>query len=387
MNDTAVSFLRKTEYIASKRGPSDAAFLRPGARRPGAGAPVRRAQKRPSPEIDEDAGTPAHVKRKIAQSFEAAAHDLSDPAKHVRHPRSRPGAPSRATVVSALPLLPDLDAFPDSGAYLTVKFHNSPLAGVPGADDGSYDSRLLSSIMIPVDRSDEEERRFAAALEAWERDPKSGPRPTNPIVYDFFLPQTADAGAKFRRRFDVADPERDDDALYTTATGGRDDKGCFRFPRVRRFETSDETELTHESKYDVEVILSLADDGGEGVAGPAALMYPVMQRTTIRSQRGKNIARTRGLGLPDDDDQQGIERLDITVEDPTADVAEVMEQFKTVPRPVEADDDNDDNPARGGDDNDNDEKGTQQRSAARTHSPGSANGADSDDQDAEADDE
>ncbi|KAL8408986.1 hypothetical protein RB594_007436 [Gaeumannomyces avenae] len=385
MNDTAVSFLRKTEYIATRRGPSDtAAFLRPGARRPGAGAPVRRAQKRASPEIDEDAGTPAHVKRKIAQSFKAAAHDLTDPAKHVRHPRSRPGAPSRVTVVSALPLLPDLDAFPDSGAYLTIKFHNPPLAGVPGADDSTYDTRLQSSVMIPVDRSDEEERRFAAALEAWERDPKSGPRPTNPIAYDFFLPQSAEVGAKFRRRFDVADPDRDDDSLYTTSTGGRDDKGCFRFPHMRRFETSDETELTHDSKYDVEVILSLADDGGEGVAGPAALMYPVMQRTTIRSQRGKNIARTRGLGLPDDDEQQGIERLDITVEDPAPEVAEVMEQFKTEPRPFQADDDNDEEKeTRPGDDG---EGGTQQ-SSGRARSPASANGADSDEQDAEGDEE
>lgn len=324
-NDAAVSFLRRTEYIATaKRGPSEGVspFIKSANKRPGVmgGGPGRRVLKRPSPEIDEDAGTPAHVKRKITQSFEVAARDLADANKHVRHPRGR-----SAVVVEALPLLPDMDAFPDSGAYVTVKFYTPPLTGVADAKPNVYDTRMLSAVLKPAPKTEQEMDRLRRLEEAYQRDPANTPKPPPSTELDFYLPDTGAAGANFRRKFDVADPERDDADLYTSGE-------CFQFNRIRRYETAEEVELDHTSKYDVEVLLSLGDeDNGSGRA--AAMFYPVMQRSVIKSQRGKNILRTRGLvGPGQDDEDEVIDQLDVTVDDAPADMREMMDYYKNQPR-------------------------------------------------------
>ncbi len=60
------------------------------------------------------------------------------------------------------------------------------------------------------------------------------------------------------------------------------------------------------------------------------MYYPVMQRTTLRSQRRKNIARTAGLAGPEDEEET-IDRLDVTVADPTEDMLEHIQKIKRNP--------------------------------------------------------
>ncbi|KAI6371623.1 hypothetical protein MCOR25_003906 [Pyricularia grisea] len=376
-NDAAVSFLRRTEYIATaKRAPSDGVspFIKSTNKRPGqAGTAARRALKRPSPEIDEDAGTPAHVKRKIAQSFETAARDLADPNKHVRHPRGR-----NAVVKEVLPLLPDMDAFPDSGAYVTVKFYTPPLTGVADAKPNVYDTRMLSAVLKPAPKTEQEMERLRRLEEAYQRDPANVPKPPPSTELDFYLPDTTAAGANFRRKFDVADPEKDDAALYTSGE-------YFQFNRIRRYETAEEVELDHTSKYDVEVLLSLGDEDN-GTGRPAALFYPVMQRSVIKSQRGKNILRTRGLIGGPDEEEEIIDQLDVTVDDAPADMQEMMDYFKSQPR-VDPNAGLEEEDAAAADDGDREKQGSP---AGRDGSPDSANGKagrDSEEQDAEGDEE
>ncbi len=55
-----------------------------------------------------------------------------------------------------------------------------------------------------------------------------------------------------------------------------------------------------------------------------------MQRTTLRSQRRKNIARTAGL-TPDEDEQEVIDRLDVAVLDPADEMLEHIEKIKQNP--------------------------------------------------------
>jgi len=307
-SDASVSFLRRTEYISSttpKSRPSDV-FLRPSS-----GNTFKRPEKRKSPEPDKD--SPAYIRRKIDKSFDVAQQQLKDRSR-IKHPSKR-----NLKVVDAHPMLPDLDAFPDSGAYVTVKFTHNP---VPISDQ--YDTRLLCGVFKPIERTEAEEQAFDAAMEAYERDPKHNPKPNNMMNYEFFLADTAQNGERFRRRFDVDNPECNSDDLYPKDSSG-ESTSCFQFQRVRAYETAQETELDHESKYSDEIIMAYSD--GER-RQKAVYYYPVMQRTTIRSQRSKNIARKIGIKP---DQEQLIDQLDVTVDDPHDELREHMLRYKDNP--------------------------------------------------------
>ncbi len=137
--EAAVSFLRRTEYISSMaagRQRLDANPLRATA-----AALSKRAEKRKSPEPD--VGTPAFVKRKIEKSFAVARANQKDRSR-VKHPTKKRDGSGAVHLVAAYPVLPDLEAFPDSGAYVTIKFTHNP---VPSAS--TYDTRLLSASSCP----------------------------------------------------------------------------------------------------------------------------------------------------------------------------------------------------------------------------------------------
>ncbi|KAM5351409.1 hypothetical protein ACJ41O_004132 [Fusarium nematophilum] len=297
-----VSFLRRTEYISStvtKRhdGPTPRALL-------------SRANK--GRRVEPAADSPHVIKRKIDLSFEHAEQDLKDP-KRVKHPTKK-----HLKLVDASPLIPDLDAFPDSGAYVTLKFHQNP---VPASSE--YDKRLLSGLFRPIDRTPQEEEAYDLALAAHEQDPLNNPKPQNLMNYDYYLPHSTGAGERFRRKFDVENPDHNDEELYTHET---DAGGCFQYNRLRAYETSQETELDHSTKFEEEIILAYNEDtfypNQKGV-----YYYPVMQKSVIRPQRTKNIARKIGIA----EEEQTIDQLDITVEDPTEDMRDAMKEYHKHP--------------------------------------------------------
>lgn len=257
------------------------------------------------------ADSPQVIKRKIDQSFDTAEQDLKDP-KRIKHPSKK-----HLKLVDATPLLPDLDAFPDSGAYVTIKFLTNPIPGT----GSKYDSRLASSVFRPLDKTQEEEAAYEAALAAYEQDSINNQKPQNMMNYDFYLGEGADVGRNFRRKFDAADPEHDDDALYTDQSSG-----CFQYKRVRAYETAQETELDHSTKYEDEVIMAFNDDENYPLQ-KAMYYYPVMQKSTIRPQRTKNIARTAGMY----DEEQIVDQLEVTVEDPTEEMRDAMKRYKETP--------------------------------------------------------
>ena len=375
VSDTAVSFLRRTEYISSV-GSSKPAAGSANPLRASTGNALRRPEKRKSPEPD--AGTPAYVRRKIERSFDVAQAALQDRSR-VRHPTKK-----GVRLAAAYPVLPDLDAFPDSGAYVTVKFTHNPL---PAAAT-TYDRRLLSGIFVPVEKTAEEHAAFEAALAAHELDPARHPRPANAMNYNYFLPATTATAAGFRAKFDVDNPDRDDDALYTSRdseTGA----GVFGFDRVRGYETDHERELAHDTKYSEEIVLSFVDDApgvARAAARRAALYYPVMQRSTIRSQRGRNIARTTGM-TRDDDEQEPV-RLDVTVVDPTPDMVEHVARIKEDPLYFnEEDEDEAEAEAAGEEDDDDDETRLAEQLNGSPAPNGRGRDVESDEEDAEGDEE
>lgn len=272
--------------------------------------PVKRSLKRASPEPDRD--SPAYVKRKIDQSFAVSAQNQKDKSR-VRHP-SKP----HLKLVDSHPVLPDLDAFPDSGAYVAIKFINNP---VPPSK--AYDKRLLSSLFRPIEKTEEEEVALAAAQQAYERDPQHNPKPSSAMNYELYLADTANSADKFRQRFDVNNPDRDDDSLYTHKGSAG---AHFQFSKVRAYETAQETELEHDTKYDEEIIMGFENGGSSDAKG--VYYYPVMQRTIIKPQRTKNIARTIGVALAE---ERLVDQLDVKVNEPTDEVKAQMEAYRDDP--------------------------------------------------------
>ncbi|KAI0145717.1 RNA polymerase II-associated protein [Hypoxylon sp. NC0597] len=319
-HEANVSFLRRTEYISSvstKR--HDGVALRSNSSNNN-NPTSKRPLKRPSPEPDVD--SPAAIKRKIDQGFAVAAANLKDKSR-VKHPSKR-----NVKLVDAFPLIPDLDAFPDSGAYVTFKFTHNPLPPTR-----TYDRRLLNGILKPISKSEAEEAAFALAMQAHERDPAHVPKPQNLMDYDFFLNDSLDASERFRQKFDVENPDHDDEGLYTHRSNG---KPSFMFPRVRTYETDKELELSNQTKYDEEVVLAFNED--EMIEQKAVFYYPVMQRSTIKPQRAKKIARTIGYVPADMDlEERNVDQLDVVVEDPSDDIRAWMNLYRDHPYGKEED--------------------------------------------------
>jgi RNA polymerase II-associated factor 1 len=308
-SDTGVSFLRRTEYISSHTAKSRFESA--------AKSLVKNSGnrfKRPPTNVDRE--SPEYIKSQVEKSFEIAATNLKN-GNLVRHPTNR-----NLKLVGSYPLIPDLDAFPDAGGYITIKFLTNP---VPPSS--TYDIRLENSLLRPVPPTEEEQLARDAAREAHERDPERNPPANESIEYEFFLTETPEHALRFKRKFDTLDPEKDDDELYTSSNGAGN--GCFRFKRIRPYESASQTGSVLD-KYDEEVMIAL-HDGSDGFHQKAAYYYPIIQRTSIRPQRTKNIHKHR-LGVKDrDDDGRSTDFIDMRVEEPTEDMEAVREVYKENP--------------------------------------------------------
>ncbi|EAQ89072.1 hypothetical protein CHGG_05691 [Chaetomium globosum CBS 148.51] len=287
------------------------------------------AQKRPlkrkaSPEPDK--GTPAWIKRRVEKSFQVATANLAEQ-----------DAP-----------------FPDSGAYVTVKFSSNPVNSTD-----SYDTRLLSGIFKPIERTAAEEQIYENARAAWEADPTQ-PKPSQMMNYDLFLPADTLTGEHFRTKFDVDNPDRESRSLYTSSEAG----GSFRFPRVRAYETAQEKEMDHDNKYDEE-------------------------RTTIRNQRTKNIARTIGIT---DEEETHLDELHVRIDEPGDDLKAELLRYKRQPvgdLPEEEEEEEDGDADEYAEREREDGRAREEASDRDSASPPAANGGrrQSDEEDAEGEEE
>lgn len=316
VSGSSVSFLRRTEYISNANTTNKVSpFHRQPSRTNSAN---QRPVKRKSPEPE--AGTPAHIKRKIEKSFEAAQENLKDRSR-VRHPTKAPvGKNKGLKVVDAYSVLPDLDAFPDSGTYVTYKFAHPPQAY---SKDG-YDKRLQTSILKYIGRTAEEETKYNQQLEAHERDPTNNAKPPQQAHYELYLADSPAVAENLRTRFDLNNPDRDaegpDVAGLTTAPNG---KPSYPYKWSRSYLATVELELDHHTKYDEEIAIAL--DGN----AKTAWYYPIMQRNRLEPPRRIYHAEERKLE---------VDAYELEPADPIPEIAEQIEQYRAVPRfrPAEA---------------------------------------------------
>jgi RNA polymerase II-associated factor 1 len=295
MDTGGVSFLRRTEYISSTGS-------KPRFESTTSKSLIQNTASRiKKPPVNFDKESPEYIKQQVDKSFQVAALNIMDPGR-VKHPYKR-----NVKLIESFPLIPDLSAFPDAGGYVSIKFQNNP---VPPSN--VYDIRLDSGILRPLQASDDKIRAREEAIAAHERDPERNPFPDVEQDYEFFLVEDTKSAANLKRKYDMTDPQKDDDDLYTYTNEAK--HKCYRFKRVRAYETA-ATAGSQETKYDEEIVVAI-NDGTDGIHQRAAYYYPLIQRSTIRPQRKKNIDRQKWrIADADNDEADLVDCIDVTIGD------------------------------------------------------------------------
>lgn len=311
-SDTGVSFLRRTEYISSGYTSKSRMEGTTSAKRL-----IETRKPKPVQDLPADRESLAFIKAQVEKSFDIAAANLKDRSR-IRHPTKR-----NVKLISAVPLLPDVDAFPEPGGYVLVKFLTNP---VPPSNH--YDTRVASSILIPIPATEEENELKEAAKKAWELDPDNNPPPVENIEYNMFMPETASDAKNIKRKFDVLDPEHDSINLYSNIDDTSTEKrGYFRLKRLRAYESAAVVN-TLDRKYGDEVAIAM-HDGTDGRHQKAAHYYPVVQRNSIRPQRTKNIQKMRGM--IGGEEMKVMDMADLSILDPPQEMKQAMEMYKSMP--------------------------------------------------------
>lgn len=229
--------------------------------------------------------------------------------------------------MDAYPLLPDDNAWTDAGGYCEVKFFTNP---VPPSM--TYDDRLEVALLKPLEPTEAEEARRQALQEAYDRDPRRNPAPETILNYDFFLPQSTSDVKNIKRKFDTLDPEHDSADLYTHTN--EDGTQCFRYKKIRAYE-SIQPAGSQEGKYDT-VVLAL-HDGKDGEHQRAVHYYPLVQKIVIKPQRNKHIEMKRLRLSENEQENDGVDFIELEVVEPSEQVESMRREFKEFPygRPQE----------------------------------------------------
>lgn len=304
------SFLRRTEYTASS-GPQMFAS--------GSSKDLLRLQNDPrrkvSSNVDKD--DPQNILRNIIKGFDIAyPRDAKQDGRGVQGAEinsedvkawSNPKHPSGKSLqlLDSYPVLPDLDAMAESGSYIVCKFITNPVAATD-----KYDERLNYAMLQPI-ADPNIEAEFERKKAEW--DPTSDQaQPLPEFDYDYFLPES-EAVQGLKRKFDAGDPDHDDEDIYTEQSS--DGRRIFKFARIRRYETYNQTG-DPDNIWNDSVAMALHDPetdvgrvpGATKRLAKGAYLYPVSQRSGLRPKRKVGYIAHGG-------NQDVIDELDIRVKD------------------------------------------------------------------------
>jgi hypothetical protein len=221
---------------------------------------------------------------------------------------ARPRHPSKAnlTLLDKYPVLPDLEAFPDTGNYMLIKYMNNP------STSEKYDPRLDVALIRPLQQTEEEQAHFEEAKATALADGR--PKPIPEFRYEAFLPQNADSVPNIKRKFDTTDPDNDSEDLYDEVNA--EGKRIFKYKRLRAYETYAQAGNPDDPWNDnVALVLHNGDKGSRQPQG--AYIYPIVQRTSIRSVRPKTMGMMMSNMAARADESETIDVLEVAVREPT----------------------------------------------------------------------
>lgn len=286
------SFLRRTEYISSEQ--KARAEANANAAKVAAKPPAAPKARKPNDVSKED---PLVMLRGIIKGFDIAnpldtytgPDDTTNmkgaiPTSVEKEAWNRPKHPTKTNVklLDAYQLVPDLEAIPDSGAYLITKFAGNPTAATE-ARDVRMDMGIINM------------RENQGAVD-----------------YEFFLPADEAQMDKVRRKLDVNNPENDDPALYTH----KGQRGAtFRFEHLRTYEAARRIDQPHQQYK--EVALALHDarpDAATQASG--AYYYPVVSKIQLKPHRKKNLAQMGLASQAAEDEPRDFDWMEFGINEP-----------------------------------------------------------------------
>ncbi len=325
------SFLRRTEYISSD---ASRARQESGASKTPTKPTVKAARK----PVDTTKDEPVNVLRAAIKGFDIAnpndAYTGPDTKDNIRGAAvtpaeaeawNKPKHPSKPDLklVAAYPIIPDLNAVTDSGAFMVTKFNSNPTQST-----NKRDTRMDIGLMHPMEIKPEIEAEFRAKQAAYEADPAHNTAPNGPdFSYQFFLPADEETADKIKRKLDVEDGGKHDLALYTKENADGD--GFFRYTHVRTYDTARQSGNPNQPYKDV--ALALRDPELEdkiastklgytkkslGTQGKAAYYYPIAQMLQLKPRRNKNLAQLGLAGKNADDEDEKLDAVDVAITEP-----------------------------------------------------------------------
>ena len=238
-----------------------------------------------------------------------------------------PQHPSRPDLhlVDQFSILPDLDAYPDAGAYIVVKFATNPVAA-----SSVYDDRLELAVLRPLDIPAEKRAAQQAATAAHLADPsRPAPQPTA-FDYECFIPRDPTEVGTIRRALNPRDPHGADPGSDEATS-----VPSFRYERIRAYETSKAANTGdggyHElalamydpASADIDIDHDSSGSSRAGRAGRprqrALYYYPIIQRCQIRPRRSHvvhvSVHGHRPRSAEEEDDQ--VDLMDVVVREPS----------------------------------------------------------------------
>ena len=324
------SFLRRTEYISSdaSRARLDASAAKSSTKStPKARKPVDITKDEPINVLraavkgfdianPEDAYTGPDTKEKIRGAAITPAE--TDAWNKPRHP-SKP----ELKLVAAYPIIPDLNAITDSGAFMVTKFTSNPTQST-----NKRDTRMDVGLLQPMEIKPEVEAELKAKQAAYDADPAHHIAPAGPdFSYQFFLPPDELAADKIKKKLDVNNPDKDDEVLYTKTNAEGD--GSFRYDHVRIYDTARQSGNPNQPYKEIALVLrdpELEDkmtntESGQSQKstssqGKAAYYYPIAQKLQLKPRRNKNLVKLGLAGKNADDEDEKLDAVDVVVTEP-----------------------------------------------------------------------
>ena len=308
----AVSFLRRTEYTSSQ-GPQHFSSS--------TSKDLRRANDLKRRKLSVNKEDPLNIIRNIVKGFDVAypqdAYRGEENTENIRGAQatdpeirawSNPKHPTKPDMelLDSYPVLPDIEALPSSGCFVVTKFQNNPV----GSGD-NYDERLDAAVLRPKDDAIAY-ANYQRKLADWDQS-SSRPAPLIEDDYDYFLPFEGNPTRGIKRKFDVSDPENEDEDLYTDDVG--EGQRAFKYTRLRTYETWQQVGDPN-NFYNDSVALALHDPETEVGAVPGtqqrlakgAYFYPIMQRTALKAKR-----KVGTMAFTQASDEERIDEINLTV--------------------------------------------------------------------------
>ncbi len=402
----------KTSTVKTPAVPANPAFLRRPDKPTGAASstpakakrtvPAKEVAKKPA--IDASLETPEAIRKAVADSFDLA--DSTPTTKGKEKATDDPGMiwtakqaqawlnpqhPSRKNVrpVDVLSIKPDLEGYPDTGAYMVMKFSTDPTNSTKQHDD-----RLDASILRPLPLRPELESSHRAALAAAAADPSKPTPGMPPFDYELHIPRTVQTAHNIQRKLDPYDTAaRDDPTLFTYQTH-ETEKPAFRFDRERDYETANTIGVAGRRNDEVALVLHgvgptntpSSQDSNTNTADSrpkAAYYYPVAARSNIRPRRtavvhASMLGKKAAAGAAAEEDK--VDVLEVLVREPTAEgsARRLEHRAKVDPTvavpllleaPEEKKDDDEDGAADGNEDEGATDKGMEVVPTVEPHTP------------------